>query len=196
LYDVGVPRLWTETIEAHRAAVTDAVLDTAAALAAKRGPASVTMTQVAEQAGIGRATLYKYFPDVESILIAWHQRNIARHLAELAESAGKPGTSGQRVQAVLEAFAARIASRPSHTGELAALVHRGAHMAAAQRQLSGFLAGLLAEAAAAGEVRDDVAPDELAAYCLHALTAASTLPTEDAIRRLVDLTMAALRPPV
>ena len=191
-----MPKLWTDTIEEHRRAVREATLDTTAALVAEHGLAAVTMSRIARETGIGRATLYKYFPDVESILVAWHQRNIARHLAELAESAAKPGTPGQRVQAVLEAFAARIASSPSHTGELAALVHRGAHMAAAQRQLRGFLTGLLAEAAAVGEIRDDVTPDELAGYCLHALTAASTRPTKDAIRRLVDLTMAALRPPV
>jgi AcrR family transcriptional regulator len=34
------------------AEVQDAVMDTAAALAAEHGPASVTMSQVAEQAGI------------------------------------------------------------------------------------------------------------------------------------------------
>jgi hypothetical protein len=87
LYTGKVPRLWTDTITAHRAAVQDAVLDAAAALAAEHGPASVTMSQIAEQAGIGRATLYKYFPDVEAILIAWHQRHITRHLAQLTRSA-------------------------------------------------------------------------------------------------------------
>src|SRR6266540_2821008 len=35
--------------------------------------------------------------------------------------------------------------------------------------------------------RDDVAPDELASYCLHALTAASSLPSQAAIRRLVTV---------
>jgi AcrR family transcriptional regulator len=180
---------------AHRAAVQDAVMDTAAALAAEHGPASVTMSQVAEQAGITRATLYKYFPDVDSILVAWHQRTIARHLTQLTAAAAAPGTPGQRLQAVLDAFAARIASHRSHSSELAALVHRGEHMAAAQQRLRQFLAGLLADAARTGDVRDDIAPDELADYCLHALTAAGTLPSADAIRRLVTLTMAGLRPP-
>jgi AcrR family transcriptional regulator len=38
-----VPRLWTETIEAHRRAVRDATLDATAALIAERGLAAVTM---------------------------------------------------------------------------------------------------------------------------------------------------------
>jgi hypothetical protein len=53
---------------------------------------------------------------------------------------------------------------------------------------------LLTEAAAAGDLRDDVAPDELASYCLHALTAASSLPSKAAVRRLVTVILAGLRP--
>jgi hypothetical protein len=34
--------------------------------------------------GIGRATLYTYFPNVESILAVWHERHVASHLAQLA----------------------------------------------------------------------------------------------------------------
>jgi len=75
-----MPKLWDETIEAHRRAVRDATLDTAAALVAERGLRAVTMSQIAEETGIGRATLYKYFPDVEAILVAWHERHISAHL--------------------------------------------------------------------------------------------------------------------
>ncbi len=53
----------------------DAALDATAALVAERGLRSVTMSQIAAQSGIGRATLYKYFPDVEAILLAWHERS-------------------------------------------------------------------------------------------------------------------------
>jgi len=53
---------------------------------------------------------------------------------------------------------------------------------------------LLTEAAKTGEVRADVAPDELATYCLHALTAARSLPSKPAVRRLVTVTLAGLRP--
>ena len=44
------------------------------------------MSQIAKDTGIGRATLYKYFPDVESILRAWHQRQIDEHLSSCARS--------------------------------------------------------------------------------------------------------------
>ena len=59
-----MPKLWNETIDAHRRAVHDAILNTAARLAFEHGLTSVTMSQIAAEVGIGRATLYKYFPDV------------------------------------------------------------------------------------------------------------------------------------
>ena len=54
---------------------------------------------------------------------------------------------------------------------------------------------LLDEVAGAGHLRDDASLDELALYCLHALDAAGALPSEDAVRRLVVVTLAGLRPP-
>jgi hypothetical protein len=54
----------------------------------------------------------------------------------------------------------------------------------------------LADGARDGALRDDIDPDELATYSLHARTAASSLPSKAAVRRLVAITMAALRPPL
>jgi hypothetical protein len=69
------------------------------------------------------------------------------------------------------------------------------HVTEAQQQVHDMIRGLLTEAAETGDIRDDVAPDELASYCLHALTAASSLPTKAAVRRLVTIILAGLRPP-
>jgi len=188
----AVPRLWNETIDAHRRAVRDATIDTTAALVAKHGLRGVTMSQIAEDTGIGRATLYKYFPDVESILLAWHEREIAGHLEQLATLAHQTGAPGKRLAAVLEAFAG--IQRHQHDSDLSALLHRGGHVGHAEQHLRGLLRGLLSEAAAAGEIRKDVPPDELATYCLHALTGAGRLASKDAVQRLVKVTLAGLRP--
>jgi AcrR family transcriptional regulator len=195
-YTSGVPRLWNDTIRAHRAAVNDAILTTTAALVAKHGLRSVTMSQIAEQTGIGRATLYKYFTDVEAILAAWHERQIAAHLQQLTELRDQAGDAGQRLNAVLEAYA--LISHDTHghhDSELAAILHRDEQVTRAQHQLRDMIRDLLTEAVATGEVRNDVAPDELASYCLHALAAAGSLPSKDAVQRLVTVTLAGLRSP-
>ena len=188
-----MPRLWDETIEAHRRAVRDATLDTTAALVAEHGLASVTMSQIAEQTGIGRATLYKYFPDVEAILVAWHERQVAEHLQHLAVVRDQAGHAGERLEAVLEAYGLIV--HEHHGSDLAALLHRGPHVARAHQQLRDFIRDLLTQGAASGDVRDDVAPEELASYCLHAITAATSLSSKAAVRRLVSVILAGLQPP-
>jgi AcrR family transcriptional regulator len=190
-----MPKLWTETIEAHRRAVRDAILNTTATLVAEHGLPSVTMSQIAEVTGIGRATLYKYFPDAEAVLLAWHERQIVGHLDRLVEVRDQAGGAGERLEAVLGAYALLChESHGHHDTELVAFLHRGRYVARAEQRLRDMIRGLLSEGAASGAVRDDVSPDELASYCLHALAAATGLPSKAAVRRLVTVTLAGLHP--
>jgi len=151
------------------------------------------MSQIAQKTGIGRATLYKYFSGVEAILVAWHERQVTDHLEHLVEVRDRADAAGERLAAVLEAYA--FISHEHHGTEVAALLHRGEHVAQAQKQLSNFVRDLLTEGAKTGDLRDDVPPDELASYCLHALTAASSLPSKAAARRLVTVILAGLQLP-
>lgn len=196
LYNSGVPKLWTSTIDAHRQQVRDAVLDGTAALIAERGLLAVGMSLVAERAGIGRATLYKYFPDIEAVLLAWHERQVASHLEHLERLAAQAGTAMQRLGAVLTGYA--LIARESHThpdAGFAAFLHRGDHVSHAQHALHHLVAGLIAQAVNEGAAREDVAPEELANYCLHALNAASTARSKPAANRIVTVTLGGLRPP-
>ncbi len=195
MYAEWVPKLWTETIKAHRREVHEAILETTWALVTEHGLLSVTMSQIAEKTGIGRATLYKYFPDVEAILHAWHQRHVSGHLEHLAQLRDHAGDAGERLEAVLEAYALICHHRGRHGSALAALLHRGDSVDHAQQHVHDMICGLLTEVATTGNLRDDVAPDELASYCLHALAAASSLPSEAAVRRLVTVTLTGLHPP-
>ena len=96
---------------------------------------------------------------------------------------------------MLEAYALIAHHRGRHgTDELGALLHRGDRVAGAEQQLVELFAELLSEVAMEGQLRDDVAPSELAAYCLSALAAASSLPTVEAVHRLVGVTVDGLRP--
>jgi AcrR family transcriptional regulator len=191
-----VPRLWTETVAGHRRAVRDAALDAVAALVARHGLRGVTMSQIAEDAGIGRATLYKYFPDVDAVITAWHERQVAAHLDRLAAVRDGAGGAAGRLAAVLLTYA-EIAHEPHgrHGVELAASLHAGAHVARAHDHLRRLVHDVLADAVASGHVRDDVAVEELVGYCLHALSAAGDLSSQAAVRRLVAVTLSGLRPP-
>lgn len=196
----GMPKLWDETIEAHRRSVQDATLETTAQLVAERGLRGVTMSEIAEKTGIGRATLYKYFPDVETILSAWHQRQIRQHLTHLGEVRDRARDPEDRLEAVLAAFAhiqrerARHGHGQPHGSELAVLLHTDDQLAQAQSEVHGLIEELITDAATAGTIRTDVSPEELAGYCIHALEAAGHTPSEEATSRLVMLTLAGMRP--
>jgi AcrR family transcriptional regulator len=151
------------------------------------------MSEIAERAGIGRATLYRYFPDVDAILLAWHERQISKHPAQLAEVRDRAGNATDRLEAVLQAYA--FMAHEHEDSDLAASLHRAEHVANADQHLHDFIRDLLIEGAQSGALRDDIAPGELASYCLHALTAARTLPSKAAVKRLVTVTLDGLRTP-
>ena len=189
-----MPRLWNDTIETHRRDVREAILDAAGLLANEHGVLAATMSRIAEEAGIGRATLYKYFPDAEAVLHAWHERHVSEHLEQLTGLASVVGTADQRLEAALLGYARICHFRTRHgAADVGALVHQGAAVSDAEQKLKKLFGDLLAECQAAGGVRDDISVDELAAYCLHALSAAGSLPSEAATKRLVAVALSALR---
>ncbi|MFN2588822.1 MAG: TetR/AcrR family transcriptional regulator [Actinomycetota bacterium] len=190
-----MPRLWNQTIEAHRRDVRAAIMDTTAALIVERGLLAVTMSDIAQESGIGRATLYKYFPDVESILRAWHERRMAAHLDELIRARDAAADPSAKLEAVLETYALLVhGSHGYRDPELVSFLHRDPQVARAEHRLRQIVRDLIAAATEAGRVRDDVASGELAAFCVQALAAARDARTRAAARRLVRVTMDALRP--
>lgn len=184
-----IPRLWHQTIAAHRRGVRDAILETTAALVAQHGLRSVTMSQIADETGIGRATLYKYFSGVEPIRIAWHEQHVAHHLELLTQLRDQRGEPAARLEAVLQAYALIAFERRQHGTELTALVHRTEHVAGPEQRLTEIVHELLVEAVEAHVVRADVPVDELADYCVHALAAGGRLQSRAAVTRLVTVVL-------
>lgn len=189
-----MPKLWNDTIETHKHEVRDAILDATAALVAKDGLLAVTMAQIAEETGIGRATLYKYFSGVEEVLLAWHERQVRSHFKQLVGIRNQPGSPAERLEAVLQAYALIAYETRGHKDtDFGALLHRDQHLARAQTHLKDLIKDLLNESVKTGDVRNDVPSGDLASYCLSALAAASGLPTKAAVSRLVAVTMAGLQ---
>ena len=186
-----MPKLWDQSVQTHRRSVHDAVLDSTATLVDQRGLASVTMAGIATEAGIGRATLYKYFSDVDAVLLAWHQRHIADYLEQLAAVRHQVREPAEQLLAVLQAYA-RIRHHRQHGG-IAAALHRGTHVQDAARELRNVLEEVIAAAVTAGAVREDIPVAELALFSENALAAAGEVLGADAIDRLVQVTVDGMR---
>lgn len=183
-----MPKLWHDTISAHRSAVADAIMDHAAAIAAHEGLTALTMARIATETGIGRATLYKYFKAVEDILAAWHQRQVTAHLEDLKAIHGRIAEPLAALEAVLLAYLSHSAHE--HHGSLGRLLHAMPHVAAAHAHLSGFIATLIAEAVDAKALPTGASLDERARYVLAALQAPVT--SKAAATRLVRMVVRGL----
>ncbi len=183
-----MPRLWADTMDSHRRQVNDAILDATAELMTEQGPLSVSMSAIAERAGIGRATLYKYFPDVESILVAWHARNFAVQLNRLKALSQDEDVT---LEEVVEFVCGQRHHRPRHKGGevLGTLAHtlagaEGIPKGAVEREIIAVLTDLLTRLVHRREVRDDEDPELLARWLLHAAHAPGDL-DDQAVSKLV-----------
>lgn len=192
-----MPKLWSDTIEKHRREVADAILDTTARLASEQGALNVTMSQIADGAGIGRPTLYKYFSSVEEILRAWHQRQIDGHLRLLTEVADADLPADERLASVLRTYAHiqqhQADHQVRHGAEIVRALHDGDQLVPAAKELHRLVQELIADAVAIDSVRTDINTNELATYCLHALAAAREARSRAAADRLVDMILGSLQ---
>ena len=186
-----MPKLWHDTIGEHRDAVQDALFDAVTALVGEVGLAGLSMAAIAARAGIGRATLYRYFPDLDAILGAWHQRHVGNHLAALAAAQDAEPDPKRRLVALMEAYVRVLRESAQHGGRVGGLLHRAPHIGDAERQLRQILLSALVVAAEAGFVRSDVPSEELVEFVLAALGAADNVSVA-ASARLVAMTMTGL----
>lgn len=139
---------WEDTVAAHKARYRDRIIDAAVDIVADRGVTGLTMARLAQEAGIGRATLYKYFPDVEHVLLAHLARHLERQGARLRAAVATHGDPRAQLRAYLATLLGYLAGQ-EHRGSLAHLGSAGLSQAAMatlaehQAQLLDPLEGVL-----------------------------------------------------
>ncbi|WP_197060968.1 TetR/AcrR family transcriptional regulator [Microbacterium mangrovi] len=143
----------------------------------EKGPLAITMADVAERAGVSRATLYKNFPSVEAILVTAHGERVEAHLERLQNVVDAAPDAETALTGLLERYAEIAFQRARNGGpDLHGLLHSGGDYEAHEAKLAALFARVIQSAQSAGEVRGDVAAPELAAYCVAALGASGQLP--------------------
>jgi AcrR family transcriptional regulator len=106
---------WDDTLSEHRQRQAEHIAASAMAIIARDGVSALTMSAIADEAGISRQTLYKYFPDVDAVLLGMTRlsEGMESDLAERAERA-EDATAGLLVY-VEASLAAAAAGHPSPT---------------------------------------------------------------------------------
>jgi AcrR family transcriptional regulator len=83
------------------------ILEAARGLIAKKGVREVTLEEVAKAAGVGRATLFRRFPDRAALLLALldeHERELQDAILDGDPPLGPGGAPGKRLTAFAEAL--------------------------------------------------------------------------------------------
>ena len=93
--------------EARDTSPVERILDATGRVIAARGVAKARAGDIADEAGLGRATLYRYFATREDIFVAYAEREMERFLADLLAAAEKQPTQRERV---IGAMMTRLAS--------------------------------------------------------------------------------------
>ncbi len=193
-------------VSAHRADQRDHILDAALRLLSERGMAGLSMSSLAQEAGTSRATLYHYFPDIESVLVAWVGREVERSVRQLLAEAGGITDPWNRLAHLVRAQCGLFASQEHRLGaehlesEAVSPAVR-AEVSARMAPLRDLLARTLAEAAARGSARPGISPELAADLVLGMLGAlrrhlvAGHLGTEEAAAAALGLLRQGWFPP-
>jgi len=107
---------WQSAVETHKARYREQIIDAAIELVAAEGVTKTSMAKLAQHAGVGRATLYKYFADVESALLAHVERELDECAARLAAATTEHADPLDRLHACVRTMLDYFASRRHRVG--------------------------------------------------------------------------------
>lgn len=169
------------------------LLDTAAAVLADKG-LNVPVSYIAQEAGLGKATVFRRFPTKESLIAAV----IEDQLGELAALGGTLADDRDPAAALRGFFTAGTMLLAENRGMCEAMYASlaDAEVAAALRRLVDTTRTLLTKAQQAGTIRGDVTPEDL--LLLQRGIAQASAPMHASSpglwRRYLDLAWDSLRP--
>jgi len=136
------------------------VLEAAKAVFSAGGP-DASLEAVARRAGVGIGTLYRHFPTREALFEAVYRREVEQ-LADLAEQLKSDEAPAEAVRHWLHANVAFVATKKGMSKALALAAHAPSELTAYSfERLTKAVGALLDRAVAAGEMRDDVGPEDL-----------------------------------
>lgn len=174
---------WEASLATHRGQQRAAIQRAAVALATEQGLGSIGMVDIARRAGISRATLYKYFPSVESVLASFVIDEVEREHSVLEERLSVLEAPLERLRALLDHLLAYFATPGHLTASTAIDPHQfspevGARVGSAMQRLHDMVRAQVASAVAEGALRGEIDVDVLADLFQHLLTAGRTLVVE------------------
>jgi AcrR family transcriptional regulator len=125
------------------------------------GGAEASLEAVARSAGVGIGTLYRHFPTREALFEAVYRREV-QHLADLAEQLKHEAQPVDALRHWMRSNVKFVATKKGMSAALALAAHSSSELSAYSfDRLTKAVGALLDRAAAAGEIRADISPEDL-----------------------------------
>jgi AcrR family transcriptional regulator len=125
------------------------------------GGAEASLEGVARHAGVGIGTLYRHFPTREALFEAVYRREVEQ-LADLAEQLKTEKSPTDALRCWLRSNVEFVATKKGMSAALALAAYNSSELSAYSfDRLTKAVGALLDRAAAAGELRVEVSPEDL-----------------------------------
>jgi AcrR family transcriptional regulator len=125
------------------------------------GGADASLEAVARAAGVGIGTLYRHFPTREALFEAVYRREV-QQLADLAKQLKQEASPVDALRQWMRSNVEFVATKKGMTAALALAAYKNSELYSFSfDQLTRAVGGLLDRAVAAGEIRDDISPEDL-----------------------------------
>jgi AcrR family transcriptional regulator len=157
--------------------------------------ADAPLEEIARRAGLGIGTLYRHFPTRDALLAAVYRREVEQ-LSASAETLLATRPPGEALKAWLHLLVDYMATKRVIAPALQASPGEGqAAYAASGPAIAEAMDRLARAAAANGDIRADVGPDDLYRMLIGVSYGYDRPDWEPSARRLIDILMAGLKPP-
>ncbi len=155
--------------------------------------ANAKLEEIARRADVGIGTLYRHFPNRDSIIEAVYCREV-EHLASSAKELAELSDPGDALHEWMRLFIDYIATKKVLASALCSTIRGASDLAASSgARILEAITLLVSGAAVAGDIRSDIVPGDLL-RALAGFTYGGMGPDwESSARRLVDLLMDGLR---
>jgi AcrR family transcriptional regulator len=168
------------------------VLEAAKVIFSAGGP-EASLEAVARTAGVGIGTLYRHFPTRESLFEAVYRREV-QQLADLAQQLKDEAKPVDALRHWMRSNVEFVATKKGMLAALALAAYKNSELYSFSfDQLTKAVGGLLDRAIAAGQVRDDISPEDLLRALIGMCYMQDQPGWQTSVLRLVDVFIDGLR---
>jgi AcrR family transcriptional regulator len=153
-----------------------------------------SMRAIAREAGVGIATLYRHFPTREALVDAVYHDQVERLTVGARELLAELPPA-EAMRRWMDLFGDWLMTKHGMTGTLLAMIESGEIALAKTRvELLDVITTILIAGRAAGDLRDDVSAEDIAASLIGIFTVVGKPDLRPQADRLLNLLMDGLRP--